>query len=115
YKKMPAFVERLTTEAALVLRFDLAQLASNTGNLNAALYDSGSYLRLFYNTNPSSEKEGLGLTFFPLDTDRFRLGYLYDLSWGGTAGNINQSIFPRLQGSAPGAKVQYDAEKFYLY
>ncbi|MDF2694682.1 MAG: hypothetical protein K0S65_3065 [Labilithrix sp.] len=115
YKKLPSFIEGLTTEAALVLRFDLGQLAANTGNLNAALYDTGSYLRLFYNTNSAKEKEGLGFTFFPLDTDRFRLGYLYDLSWGGTAANINQSIFPRLQGAAPGAKIQYDHEKFYVF
>lgn len=114
YKKLPAFIDKLTTEAALVLRFDLAQLASQTGNLNAALYDSGSYLRLFYQTG-AGEKEGVSATFFPLDTDRFRLGYLYDLSWGGTAANINQSIFPRLQGAAPGAKFQYDAEKFYAF
>ncbi|MBX3202524.1 MAG: hypothetical protein KF894_30640, partial [Labilithrix sp.] len=84
YKKLPAFIENLTTEAALVLRFDLAQLAANTGNLNAALYDTGSYLRLFYATGGNEGKTGLGLTFFPLDTDRMRLGYLYDLSWGGT-------------------------------
>jgi hypothetical protein len=114
YKKLPAFIDRLTTEAAMVLRFDLAQLAANSGNLNSALYDSGSYLRLFYNTG-ATEKEGLGLTFFPLDTDRFRLGYLYDISWGGTAAAINQSIFPRIQGSSPGAKIQYDAEKFYVF
>jgi hypothetical protein len=115
YKKLPAFIDGLTTEAALVLRFDLAQLAANTGNLNAALYDAGSYLRLFYATGGNDGKNGLGFTFFPLDTDRFRLGYLYDLSWGGTAGAINQSIFPRLQGSAPGAKIQYDNEKFYVF
>jgi hypothetical protein len=113
YKKLPGFIPRLTTEAALVLRFDLAQLAANTGNLNSALYDSGSYLRLFYQTG--GPKEGLSAVFFPLDTDRFRLGYLYDLSWGGTAAYINQSIFPRLQGSAPGAKVQYDNDKFYVF
>ena len=97
YKKLPAFIPHLTTEAAMVLRFDLAQLAANTGNLNAALYDTGSYLRLFYNTNETRDNEGIGITFFPLDTDRFRLGYLYDLSWGGTAASINQSIFPRIQ------------------
>ncbi len=115
YKKLPAYIENLTTEAALVLRFDLAQLAANTGNLNSALYDTGSYLRLFYATGGNDGKNGLGLTFFPLDTDRFRLGYLYDLSWGGTAAAINQSIFPRLQGAAPGAKIQYDHEKFYVF
>jgi hypothetical protein len=113
YKKLPGFIDNLTTEAALVLRFDLAQLAANTGNLNAAIYDSGSYLRLFYKTG--GERDGLSAVFFPLDTDRMRLGYLYDLSWGGTAAYINQSIFPRIQGSAPGAKLQYDSDKFYIF
>ncbi len=115
YKKMPAFIPRLTAEAALVLRFDLAALAANTGNLNLALYDSGSYIRLFYNTNSDKPKEGLSAVFFPLDTDRFRLGYLYDITWGGTNPFINQSIFPRIQGSSPGLKVQYDHDKFYVY
>jgi hypothetical protein len=125
YKKMPAFIDHLTTEAALVLRFDLGALASNTGSLNSALYDSGSYIRLFYTTaekeisqaDGTTKKlnEGISTTFFPLDTDRFRLGYLYDLSWGGTAASINQSIFPRIQGASPGLKVQYDNEKFYAF
>lgn len=114
YKKLPGFIEGLTTEAALVVRLDLGQLATQSGNLNSALYDTGSYLRMFYRTG-SNEKTGLGLTFFPLDTDRFRLGYLYDLSWGGSAANINQSIFPRLQGSSPGAKIQFDHDKFYAF
>jgi hypothetical protein len=93
---------------------DIGQLASNTGNLNSAFYDSGSSLRLHYQTG-ATEKEGVSAVFFPLDTDRFRLGYLNDLSWGGTAASINQSIFPRIQGAAPGLKVQYDHEKFYLF
>jgi hypothetical protein len=114
YKKMPGFLPHLTTEAAMVLRFDLAALAANTGNLNTALYDSGSYIRLFYNTG-SDPREGFSATFFPLDTDRFRLGYLYDISWGGTAASINQSIFPSIQGSAPGLKLQYDQKRFYAF
>ena len=103
YKKMPGFIPRLTTEAAVVLRFDLTQLAANNNNINQALYDAGSYIRIFYQTG-SSAREGLSATFFPLDTDRFRLGYLYDISWGGTNANINQSIFPGIQGSAPGSR-----------
>jgi hypothetical protein len=115
YKRMPGFIEHLTTEAALVLRFDMAALSSNTGNLNAALYDAGSYIRIFYNTNANRETDGLSAVFFPLDTDRFRLGYLYDISWGGTNASINQSIFPRIQGSSPGMKLEYDAEKWYAF
>lgn len=113
YKKVS--LGRLTTEAALVLRFDLAALSANTGNLNTALYDAGSYIRAFYNTNDANAKEGLSAVFFPLDTDRFRLGYLYDISWGGTASSINESIFPRIQGASPGLKVQYDHKDFYLF
>src|SRR5262249_24918220 len=48
YKKIPGFIPGLTTEAALVLKFDLAALAANTGALNSALMDDGSYIRLFY-------------------------------------------------------------------
>ena len=115
YKKMPGFIDHLTTEAAVVLRFDLTQLAANNININQALYDAGSYIRLFYNTKESKPKEGFSAVFFPLDTDRFRLGYLYDISWGGTAASINQSIFPGIQGSSPGLKVQYDAKDFYVF
>jgi hypothetical protein len=115
YKKMPGFIPRLTTEAAVVMRFDLAALAANTGNVNQALYDSGSYLRVFYNTNSSKEKEGLSAVFFPLDTDRMRLGYLYEISWGGTDARIRQSIFPRIQGSSPGLKLQFESEQFYAF
>ncbi|MFO0676346.1 MAG: hypothetical protein U0169_07420 [Polyangiaceae bacterium] len=117
YKKLPGFITNLTTEAAMVLRLDLASLSANTGNLNAALYDSGSYIKVHYRTGGTDAKpEGLSATFFPLDTDRFRLGYLYDISWGGTAANINQSIFPRIQGASPGLKLQFDMpDRFYAF
>jgi hypothetical protein len=115
YKKMPGFIPNLTTEASVVLRFDLAALAANTGNVNQALYDSGSYLRAFYNTNSSREKEGISAVFFPLDTDRMRLGYLYEISWGGTDARVRQSIFPRIQGSSPGLKIQYDHQYGYAF
>lgn len=116
YKKMPGFIDNLDTEASLVMRFDIGALSRNTGNLNQVLYDAGSYIRAFYHTRGGREgKEGLGLTFWPLDTDRLRLGYLYDISWGGTNASINQSIFPRIQGSSPGAKIQYDHERFSVY
>jgi hypothetical protein len=117
YKKMPSFIERLDTEASMVLRFDIGALSTNTNNVNRALYDAGSYIRLFLRTasDPKDEKTGVGLTLWPLDTDRFRLGYLYDISWGGTNASINQSIFPRIQGTAPGAKLSYEHERFNLF
>lgn len=116
YKKMPGFINHLDTEASVVVRLDIAALTRNTNNLNQSLYDSGSFIRAFYHTDGNdSGKTGLGITLFPLDTDRFRLGYLYDISWGGTAASINQSIFPRIQGGSPGAKIQFDSEKFSIF
>jgi hypothetical protein len=116
YKKMPGFIKNLTTEAAVVLRFDLSALAANTGNLNQALYDSGSYIKVFYKTGGDDVKpEGVSAVFLPLDADRMRVGYLYDITWGGSASYINQSIFPSLVGSSPGAKIQYDNKRFYAY
>ncbi|HEX7601879.1 MAG TPA: hypothetical protein VF316_09750, partial [Polyangiaceae bacterium] len=93
YKKMPGFIPNLETEAAVVLRFDLAALAAGTGNLNTALYDSGSYIKIFYKTGGTTQKpSGLSAVFLPLDADRMRVGYLYDITWGGSASSINQSI-----------------------
>lgn len=124
YRKLPGFIPDLETEAALVLRADMGQLAARTNNVNSAFYDAGSYLRIFYKTGSyevtdertgkvDKRRTGFDLVFFPLDTDRFRLGYLYDISWGGTAQSINQSIFPRLSGQAPGAKFQYTGAGYY--
>jgi len=118
YKKMPGFIKDLDTEASLLLRLDLASLASNSGNLNQAFYDAGTYIRAFYHTakyDDPKKVEGIGFTLWPIDTDRFRLGYLYDLSWGGTAAGINQSIFPRIVGSAPGAKFSYEHPLFNVF
>ncbi|MBI2390679.1 MAG: hypothetical protein HYV09_13905 [Deltaproteobacteria bacterium] len=118
YRKMPGFIPNLDTEAALVLRFDMQELAANNQNVNRALNDAGSYLRIFYKTGEDVKAKkayGVGLVFFPLDTDRFRLGYLYDISWGGTNATRNESIFPRLVGSSPGLKVQYDGPGFYFF
>jgi hypothetical protein len=77
YRKLPSFFDNVTTEAAVVL---LAQF-----NLNApgvTLRDTGSYIRVTYNPWDDPD-DGLKLTLFPFDSDRFRLGYLYDLSLGG--------------------------------
>lgn len=102
YARAPGFIPRVSTEAALVLRFDLGQLASGSGNLNQAFYDAGTFLRVSYNVNTARPRDQFAVTFFPFDTDRFRLGYLWDLSWGGN------SVFPRRVGAAPGVRVSLD-------
>lgn len=109
YARAPGFIPRVVTEAALVVRLDLGQLTSGSGNLNQAFYDAGTYLRLLYQTNPLRPNDGLSFTFFPFDTDRFRIGYLWDLSWGGN------DIFPRRVGGAPGMRVGFDAGPLSAY
>lgn len=109
YARAPGFLPRLITEASLVLRVDLGQLSSGSGNLNQAFYDAGTYLRVQYQTDVTRPTDGVSLTFFPFDTDRFRLGYLWDLSWGGN------DIFPRRVGPAPGLRVGFDFGPFSAY
>ncbi|MEI8258686.1 MAG: hypothetical protein WCJ30_23685, partial [Deltaproteobacteria bacterium] len=109
YSRAPGFIPRVITEASLVLRLDMAQLATGANNLNQAFYDAGTYLRIQYQTNLARPTDGLSLTFFPFDTDRFRLGYLWDLSWGGN------DIFPRRVGGAPGLRVAYDSGPFSAF
>ncbi len=116
YSRLPGFAENVDTEAALVMRVNMTELASQSNNVNRVLEDAGTYLRVFYGTGGDAKNpQGLGLTLYPIDTDRFRLGYLYDITWGGTNSRLNQSIFPRLQASAPGAKLQYDGKGWYAF
>lgn len=118
YKKMPGFIKNLDTEASLLMRIDMASLASGSGNVNRAFYDAGTYIRAFFHTDKHEDPkkvEGLGLTLWAIDADRFRLGYLYEISWGGSAADINQSIFPRIQGAAPGAKLSFEHPKFNAF
>lgn len=116
YKKLPGFVKNLDTEASLLLRLDVASIARQANNLNQSIYDAGTYIRAFYHTDGKANgKQGLSVVLWPLDTDRFRLGYLYDISWGGTNPFINQSIFPRIQGSAPGGKITYEGKNWSAF
>jgi hypothetical protein len=86
YKKMPAFFEHLTTEASLVVRFRIEGEKDEQNQI----FDSGSYIRLIYDVTQGQGKDtDLELVLFPVSGDRFRLGYSYMISWGGSG------IFPQ--------------------
>ena len=103
YGMLPSFFPKLTTEAALVLKFQLSEKEVD-------MTDDGTYIRLFYNTSKLKENDGLGLVFFPFDTERFRLGYLWDISWGGG------SIFTnKRNGWAPGMKLTLNIGNFNMF
>lgn len=103
YRKMPAFFEDVTVEAALVARLELYNFSSVT------IRDTGSYIRVHY-APWEDEEEGLSVIAFPFDSDRVRLGYLYRLSVNGT------DQLPRTQWiGAPGVKVQLTVGHGYYY
>ena len=106
YKKMPGFVRGLSTEAAIVVKADFSD-ARNIGFL-----DDGTYLRMVYDFSRGSSPNGLKLdvTMFPFSTDRFRVGYLYSLTWGGS------KIFPGAKNNlTPGVKVSLKWKGGYAF
>src|SRR5882724_6190227 len=87
----------LQAEGALVVQIN--DLSEN----NISLSDDGTYLTLTDWKDPShKDPTRISLTAFPVSSDRFRLGYSYRLSWGGTP------EYRRSNTATPGAKLQYD-------
>jgi len=105
YKRMPAFFEGLTTEAALTILV----LERPSGGVD--LRDNSSYIRLNYTPPGWGEKESISLTGFPVSADRFRLGYAYRISWGGSDVFTNRATAE----GVPGAKLQITRDTWYAY
>ncbi|MCX7944784.1 MAG: hypothetical protein N2746_09790 [Deltaproteobacteria bacterium] len=110
YKKMPSYFENLTTEASLAL------LVILLSEYSVGFGDSGSYLRLTYAFDKEeNSRQNIQLTLFPYSSDRFRLGYSYQISWGGS------DIFPKQdpdinkKNPVPGAKLQLNYNDFYAF
>lgn len=106
YKQAPAYFDGLTTEAALALQLMVAREKPTAVLQAVQMKDDSSYLRLNYTPKSwsASKGEGLSLTGFPLSADRFRLGYAYKISWGGSP------VFGPNAESVPGAKLQATKE-----
>lgn len=94
----------LQAEGAFVLRIN--ELSEN----NIALSDAGTYLVITNWKDPThKDPTRISLTAFPVSSDRFRLGYSYRLSWGGTP------EYKRSRSSTPGVKLQYDTRNMYAF
>jgi hypothetical protein len=104
YKKLPAFFDNLTTEASLVIRFRIQDEETTD------IYDAGSYIRLEYDLAEAwMDDSSLELVLFPVSGDRFRLGYSYKISWGGS------NMFTLKKGVAPAAKLQLNLPWGYAF
>ena len=99
YKRSPAYFSHLDVEAALVIEME-NWVNNETGENETVIGDNGSYLKMNYFFSPTGyEGDNLSLTAFPLDAQRFLLGYAYDITWGG------EDIFPGNSGQVPGLRV----------
>ncbi len=97
----------LQAEAAFVLRIN--ELSEN----NISLSDAGTYLVISNWKDPThKDPTRISLTAFPVSSDRFRLGYSYRLSWGGSPEYIGRT---RGRSSNPGMKLQYDFKGGYAF
>lgn len=113
YKKLGGFWELWDTEAAIA-----ALVLADTDTGRFSFFDSGTYLRVIRKLEEGSEEKvgSVDLTAWPVSADRFRLGYTYIISWGGTA------IFPgKLQttsiteGAVPGFRLRYRSPEGKIY
>jgi hypothetical protein len=99
YKKLAGYIPGIVTEGAIVALYDF------TSSRDGEFKDDGTYMKI---TKNISDKSDFSLTMFPVSTNRFRLGYLYDLTWAGS------SAFPGAHGNlTPGIKFAYKDEGKY--
>ncbi len=116
YKKMPGFIRGLETEAALVLEFEIfrdpdnGEVGPSVSKVDAAIRDDGSYIKLTgYFDRDAMTGPNVSFTMFPFDSQRFLLGFSYDLTWGG------ERIYPTNFGPVPGAKLNLDLGPAYFF
>lgn len=114
YKKSESFWSSWQTEAALAA---LVLARTDTGEFR--FFDSGTYVRILKKLGEDEKKDGsIDLTVWPVSADRFRLGYTYIISWGGTAifpGKLQSSSIT--EGAVPGLRLRWRApnDKAYAF
>ncbi|HEX8107923.1 MAG TPA: hypothetical protein VF516_09365, partial [Kofleriaceae bacterium] len=103
----------LQAEGALVVRID------DLSETRLGLSDDGSYVTVSDWKDPGhKDPTRISLTVFPVSSDRFRLGYSYRLSWGGSpeyTGAASSAPGSAPGGSVPGIKLQLDTPRTYAF
>jgi len=78
-------------------------------NGTLALADNSSYVRLNWRPGGWGENENISFTGFPVSADRFRLGYAYRISWGGSSAFTTRAAAD----GVPGAKLLIQRDRWY--
>lgn len=113
YKKLEGYIPGLITEAAFVARMEVLDSPGvffRAGDVNIS--DGGSYIRAAYildGENDDDSERKLELIFYPMNADRFRAGYTFDLSWGGNAVFTDRNA----RFASPGFKFRAEYDGFY--
>jgi hypothetical protein len=95
------------TEAALVIQMT-PYLDPDDTDPGVDLEDDGSYVRVI-RAFDDDLKHNVSLTGYAVDAQRFRLGYSYDLAYGG------RDIMARTVGAMPGARLQWEKDGSYAF
>jgi len=106
YRKDDGNWDGWTTEAAFVLRYQ-PYLNPDQTDPGTNLEDDGSYVRIIKDL--PGEDQSISLTGYAVDSGRFRLGYSYDLTWGG------REIYAFTTGAAPGVRLQWQKGGHYAF
>ncbi len=108
YAHTPGFLPFVDTEAAFVAEFELSR-DPDDNKLIGRFRDDGSYVSATFWFNEEKKGKNIRFTAWPYSSNRFRLGYTYDLTWG------SSRIFAGNEGPAPGMKLNADLERFYFF
>ena len=105
YKASPSFFDGFNAEAALAIN-----LLLKPGGV-VSLADNSSYVKLNWRPAGWGEKENFSFTGFPVSSDRFRLGFAYRISWGGSSVFTSRA----LGDGVPGARLQVTRDRWYAF
>jgi hypothetical protein len=83
YKRVPTYFKRMDAEAAFVVNLQ-HYTNDKTYRTETQIRDNGSYVKLnWYTKRNDYTGDQVSLTMFPFDSQRFLLGYTYNITWGG--------------------------------
>lgn len=108
YAKAPGFIPFVDTQGAFVAEFELSRDPEDR-RLVAAFKDDGSWLGATFWFRREKTGAHLELTAWPYSADRFRLGYTYDLTWGGNR------VYVGNEGPVPGVRLDLRTDRFYAF